>query len=564
MASSYALPASAMTHSHGHGHTHLHSHSHSHSPGRQHPPSPQKALRSDRSNGSLHSHSHSEPRLDHGHNNNHNHSHSHSSSPSRGHSYMRELSTSSYLPTPPNSNGMSPISEFPKQLHQHEPSPALSQMGPFEPSLNAVNVISHSHEHDHLHNHALHVEQPRSKFTSLLLPFAMRWPLLHTILADKDSRRIFYFMSLNFAFMIVQACYGFLTDSLGLLSDSIHMFFDCLALGVGLFAAVASKWPPSERFPYGFGKIESLSGFGNGVFLMLISVEIMIEATERLAEGRETKRLAELFVVSAMGLAVNLVGMACFGHHGHHGHHGHDHGGHSHGHGGHDHGHSHSHSHEKEHPHDHHDHDHVHDHDHDCKDGHGHTPLLSDSPPAKAHAHVGHAHSHDNENMHGIFLHVLADTMGSAAVMVSTALIYFFGWNGWDPLASCVIAILIFLSSIPLIKSSAKKLLLTVPDEIEYGLRDTLAGVSDLRGVATYTVPRFWMGDKNTDSESEQVLGVIHIVATRGSDLDDVRERTRDFLLNHGIDVVVQVEKGEDTSCWCGGSSTRSPVQSLY
>lgn len=74
--------------------------------------------------------------------------------------------------------------------------------------------------------------------------------------------------SLNFAFMVVQAFYGYLTDSLGLLSDSIHMFFDCLALGVGLFAAIASKWPPSERFPYGFGKIESLSGFGNGVFLM--------------------------------------------------------------------------------------------------------------------------------------------------------------------------------------------------------------------------------------------------------------------------------------------------------
>ena len=74
--------------------------------------------------------------------------------------------------------------------------------------------------------------------------------------------------SLNFAFMMVQAFYGYLTDSLGLLSDSIHMFFDCLALAVGLFASVASKWPPSERFPYGFGKIESLSGFGNGVFLM--------------------------------------------------------------------------------------------------------------------------------------------------------------------------------------------------------------------------------------------------------------------------------------------------------
>ena len=274
----------------------------------------------------------------------------------------------------------------------------------------------------------------------------------------------------------------------------------------------------------------------------------MIEATERLAEGRETHRLGELFVVSGLGLAVNLVGMACFGHHGHAGH---DHGGHSHG--GHNHGHSHPHSHKEHHSHDEH---HHREHSHDCNHDYDRSTSLSETSPAAA--HVGHTHPHENENMHGIFLHVLADTMGSAAVMLSTALIYLVGWNGFDPLASCVIAILIFLSSIPLIKSSAKKLLLTVPDTVEYNLRETLAGVSDLRGVASYSIPRFWMGDKNTESEVEQVLGVIHIIATRGSDLDDVKERTRNFLLSHGMDVVVQVEKDGDTSCWCGGNSSRS------
>jgi len=53
------------------------------------------------------------------------------------------------------------------------------------------------------------------------------------------------------------------------------MFFDCLALAVGLFAAVAGKWGPTKRFPFGFGKIESLSGFGNGVFLMYVFVRYM-------------------------------------------------------------------------------------------------------------------------------------------------------------------------------------------------------------------------------------------------------------------------------------------------
>ena len=262
----------------------------------------------------------------------------------------------------------------------------------------------------------------------------------------------------------------------------------------------------------------------------------MIEAMERLSEGRETKRLAELFVVSGLGLAVNLIGMACFGHHGH---------------AGHDHEHSHGHSQ----PHENHSHDehHQHDHSHDCD--HNHNLWKSEKP----HPHVGHTHTHDNENMVGIYLHVLADTMGSAAVMVSTALIYFIGWSGWDPLASCIIAILIFMSSIPLIKSSAGKLLLTIPDEVEYNLRETLSGVSDIRGVASYAVPRFWMGDKSTNGESEQVLGVMHVMATRGSDLDDVKERTKALLFSNGMDVVVQVEKDGETNCWCGGSSSRSP-----
>lgn len=74
--------------------------------------------------------------------------------------------------------------------------------------------------------------------------------------------------SLNFAFMLVQTFYGIATGSLGLLSDSVHMFFDCLALVVGLCAAVMSKWPPSTRFPYGFGKVDTLAGFANGIFLM--------------------------------------------------------------------------------------------------------------------------------------------------------------------------------------------------------------------------------------------------------------------------------------------------------
>ncbi|KAI1635031.1 cation efflux protein [Biscogniauxia mediterranea] len=341
-------------------------------------------------------------------------------------------------------------------------------------------------------------------------------------MTEKDSRRIFYFMGVNFTFMGVQAVYGYLTDSLGLLSDSIHMFFDCVALAVGLFASVMSKWPPSERFPYGFGKIETLSGFANGIFLVLISLEIMFEGFERLLEGRETKRLRELFIVSTLGLVVNLLGIFAFGSHGHHGH---DHG-HGHGH-GHDHSHGHSHSHSESHSHDHHHH---------------------------------HGHSHDNENMHGIYLHILADTLGSASVILSTVLTYLFPWSGWDPLASFLIAYLILITAMPLVRSSAKRLILTIPADVEYNLRNTLSEITNQRGVASYSVPKFWADDGAGNEAGVKLLGVMHVAAVRGADLEEVRDRVKGYLAKHGIDLTIQMEREGDSTCWCGMGRTAVPL----
>lgn len=90
---------------------------------------------------------------------------------------------------------------------------------------------------------------------------------LKTILSNPESRKIFYFLLLNLCYMLVQMLYGVWTNSLGLISDgefykscyhrhlnhllAIHMAFDCMAIGVGLFASVMATWEPNERFTYG-------------------------------------------------------------------------------------------------------------------------------------------------------------------------------------------------------------------------------------------------------------------------------------------------------------------------
>ena len=149
--------------------------------------------------------------------------------------------------------------------------------------------------------------------------------------------------------------------------------------------------------------------------------------------------------------------------------------------------------------------------------------------------------------MHGIFLHVLADTLGSVAVVISTILIHFYGWSGFDPLASCLIAVLIFASAIPLVTSSAKTLLLTIPADTEYDLREALAGLSGLRGVVGYAVPKFWL----EEGEERRVLGVIHVMAGKGVDLEDVKERCTAFLKEKHMHILVQVEREGVGRCWC-------------
>ena len=115
------------------------------------------------------------------------------------------------------------------------------------------------------------------------------------------------------------------------------MAFDCMAIAVGLIASVMATWPANERFTYGYGRIETLSGFANGIFLILISIFIVFEAIQRMCvilppprANRSTAltvlssldppemNTSQLLLISSLGLGVNLFGMFAMGGHHHH------------------------------------------------------------------------------------------------------------------------------------------------------------------------------------------------------------------------------------------------------
>lgn len=111
------------------------------------------------------------------------------------------------------------------------------------------------------------------------------------------------------------------------------------------------------------------------------------------------------------------------------------------------------------------------------------------------------------------------------------------------------------------------KLLLALPNEVEWTCRDALQGISELRGVLGYSGVRLWLQDKvaevhahghdhghsHQEQQGQKILGVMHVVAAYGADLEDVRERAVMYLLGRGMDIVVHVEREGDIRCWCGG-----------
>uniref|UniRef100_A0A3Q2I7W2 Zinc transporter n=1 Tax=Equus caballus TaxID=9796 RepID=A0A3Q2I7W2_HORSE len=187
---------------------------------------------------------------------------------------------------------------------------------------------------------------------------------------------------------------------------------------------------------------------------------------------------------------------------------------------------------------------HAHNHTHGASQGSCHSSDHSHSHHMHGHSDHGHGHSHGsagrgmNANMRGVFLHVLADTLGSIGVIVSTVLIEQFGWFIADPLCSLFIAILIFLSVVPLIKDACQVLLLRLPPEYERELHSALEKIQKIEGLISYRDPHFWRHSASV------VAGTIHIQVTSDVLEQRVVQQVTGILKDAGVNnLTIQVEK---------------------
>jgi len=140
----------------------------------------------------------------------------------------------------------------------------------------------HAHSHDHDHGHA------------------------HGRTTQDVNMRMGIAVTLNLLFVVIESCFGFLSNSVALIADAGHNLGDALGLICAWTAMFLARRPPGGNFTYGLGRSSVLAALTNAVLLLLACGAIAWEAVGRIAAPRAVAG-ATVAGVAATGIVLNGV-----------------------------------------------------------------------------------------------------------------------------------------------------------------------------------------------------------------------------------------------------------------
>lgn len=97
---------------------------------------------------------------------------------------------------------------------------------------------------------------------------------------------------------------GWLSGSMALMADAMHMLSDATGLIIALVALVLGRKPVSRYATFGYRRAEVLAAAVNAVTVAVISVWIVVEAVQRIGQP-ESIDTRTMMVVAVIGLVAN-------------------------------------------------------------------------------------------------------------------------------------------------------------------------------------------------------------------------------------------------------------------
>jgi cation diffusion facilitator family transporter len=131
--------------------------------------------------------------------------------------------------------------------------------------------------------------------------------LPHSTDRYSDVVRILYrVLFLNLAVALVKIVLGYATGAVSILSDGFHSLTDSASNIVALVGVSIARRPPDENHPYGHRKYETMASFGILVFLVVVLVQVLGAAYDRLVNGGTPRVFPEGIGIMTITLIVNL------------------------------------------------------------------------------------------------------------------------------------------------------------------------------------------------------------------------------------------------------------------
>ncbi len=122
----------------------------------------------------------------------------------------------------------------------------------------------------------------------------------------KTEKNILIAFILNIVFSIFEFLGGLFTNSISILSDSIHDIGDAFSIGISYFMERKSKKHADKKYTYGYIRYSVLGGVITTTILLVGSIFVIIGAIQRIINPVEVN-YSGMIILAIIGVIINFV-----------------------------------------------------------------------------------------------------------------------------------------------------------------------------------------------------------------------------------------------------------------
>ncbi|CAM3204334.1 cation diffusion facilitator family transporter [Streptobacillus felis] len=128
----------------------------------------------------------------------------------------------------------------------------------------------------------------------------------HYKVQKQSKKTLWISLLLTTVFALLELFGGIFSGSLALVSDSFHMISDVIALIFSMIAIYYASKKPTEKYTYGYLRVEIIAAFLNGLALVVIAIGIIYEAIKRVINPQEIN-FTLMITIAIIGLIINII-----------------------------------------------------------------------------------------------------------------------------------------------------------------------------------------------------------------------------------------------------------------